>query len=371
MPPAAAGRAESFGGVGLKTWVALYCGIYDRLARTLSPKFEEGQRGAASEYSPLRSDSRQSPESVEHMPVVRIEDPAFRAEPLTDQFGGEQTCSITEPVKIGLAAQRTDIVFRDGDRQDPPAVFFHAFLIGCDPLRQQMTEGHCRRKRPGEIQAVGNRPVNVHHDEICFVQTAGKYDLIPAEFRFVGAAWRGDGAEFQKLLPAGMTDGVHELEIARCVPLFEYDREGEDILASDYKQFPLWADIDEAKAAAQTCTTALRLRYLLRPDAIVPIPKSDNLSSRLKDKYLWLDMSREIDSAIRLVYNAGTGWIPLKEWKHRASKHPLILKFMADGLTEGGAFVSLEVEPWEYDLLVRRTLERLNQNTSNSGGMKT
>ena len=37
----------------------------------------------------------------------------------------------------------------------------------------------------------------------------------------------------------GMTDGVHELEIARCVPLFEYDREGEDILASDYRQFPL------------------------------------------------------------------------------------------------------------------------------------
>ncbi len=32
----------------------------------------------------------------------------------------------------------------------------------------------------------------------------------------------------------GLTDGVHCLEIARCVPLFEYDREGEDILASDY-----------------------------------------------------------------------------------------------------------------------------------------
>ena len=37
----------------------------------------------------------------------------------------------------------------------------------------------------------------------------------------------------------GMTDGVHELEIVRCVPLFEYDREGEDILASDYRRFPL------------------------------------------------------------------------------------------------------------------------------------
>ena len=31
----------------------------------------------------------------------------------------------------------------------------------------------------------------------------------------------------------------------------------------------------------------------------------------------------------------------------------------------------LYTSPWEYDLLVRRTLERLNQNTSNSGGMKT
>lgn len=166
----------------------------------------------------------------------------------------------------------------------------------------------------------------------------------------------------------GLTDGVHELEIVRCVPIFAYDKEGEDILASDYRQFPLWANVDEAKAAAQACTTALRLRYLLRPDAIVPIPKSDILCSGLKDKYLWLNMEREMNSAIRLVYNAGTGWIPLKEWKRRASKHPLILKIKADGLTEGGAYVSLEVEPWEYDLLVRRTLERLNQNTSKSGG---
>lgn len=94
------------------------------------------------------------------------------------------------------------------------------------------------------------------------------------------------------------------------------------------------------------------------------------MSSKLKDKYLWLNANRAKDSAITLAYRAGTGWIPLREWKRCASKHPLILKFMADGLTEGGAFVSLEVEPWEYDLLVRRTLERLNQNSSNSGGMK-
>lgn len=148
-------------------------------------------------------------------------------------------------------------------------------------------------------------------------------------------------------------------------------REGEDILASDYKQFPLWADVEEVNTATQACISTLRLRYVLHPDAIVPIPKGDSLSSKLKDKYLWLNANRAKESAITLAYRAGTGWIPLREWKRCASKHPLILKFMADGLTEGGAFVSLEVEPWEYDLLVRRTLERLNQNTSNSGGMKT
>ena len=159
----------------------------------------------------------------------------------------------------------------------------------------------------------------------------------------------------------GLTDGVHCLEIARCVPLFEYDREGEDIPASDYKQFPLWADVEEVNTATQACISALRLRYVLHPDAIVPIPKGDSLSSKLKDKYLWLNANRAKESAITLAYRAGTGWIPLREWKRCASKHPLILKFMADGLTEGGAFVSLEVEPREYDLLVRRTLERLNQ----------
>ena len=41
----------------------------------------------------------------------------------------------------------------------------------------------------------------------------------------------------------GLTDGVHCLEIARCVPLFEYDREGEDILASDYKHLKILVNL--------------------------------------------------------------------------------------------------------------------------------
>ena len=36
----------------------------------------------------------------------------------------------------------------------------------------------------------------------------------------------------------GLTDGVHVLELVKCLPLFPDDREGEDVLASDYRQFP-------------------------------------------------------------------------------------------------------------------------------------
>ena len=36
----------------------------------------------------------------------------------------------------------------------------------------------------------------------------------------------------------GLTDSIHTLELVRCVPLFSFDTAGEDILASDYRQYP-------------------------------------------------------------------------------------------------------------------------------------
>ena len=38
----------------------------------------------------------------------------------------------------------------------------------------------------------------------------------------------------------GLTDGAHILEVVKCQPLFPGDKEGESVLASDYRQFPLW-----------------------------------------------------------------------------------------------------------------------------------
>ena len=42
----------------------------------------------------------------------------------------------------------------------------------------------------------------------------------------------------------------------------------------------------------------------------------------------------------------------------------LVLKYQADGITDQGAYISLELEPWEYELLAFRTMERLKHERS-------
>ena len=61
-------------------------------------------------------------------------------------------------------------------------------------------------------------------------------------------------ARYQSLPAAGirvlgLTDGIHVLELVKCLPLFADDQEGEDVLASDYSCFPLWAQEPEAASA--------------------------------------------------------------------------------------------------------------------------
>ena len=158
----------------------------------------------------------------------------------------------------------------------------------------------------------------------------------------------------------GLTDGVHTLELVKCQPLFPDDKEGEDILASDYRRFPLWANCPEAERASSACIAELGLRYALTGRMISPIPSASGLSKYLQDKYLWLNMAGEFRSAIRGIYVAGTGWVSPDFLDRRASL-PLVLKYRADGITENGAYLALEVEPWEYELLVLRTKERLDK----------
>lgn len=164
----------------------------------------------------------------------------------------------------------------------------------------------------------------------------------------------------------GLTDGVHILELVKCLPLFPDDREGEDVLASDYRQFPLWAEATEAAGATGACITAMGLRYRIKCNVIEPIPSPEGLPQDLQGKFLWLNLSGETQSAVRQVYVAGTGWVSPGILSRRTEPMPLVLKYRADGITEQGAYLALEVEPWEYDLLAHRTLERLKKEKRSS-----
>ena len=79
-------------------------------------------------------------------------------------------------------------------------------------------------------------------------------------------------------------------------------------------------------------------------------------------KYLWPDVPGNPASALRWVYLAGKGWLAPTVLKEHAAVFPLVLKVWADGITDKGDYRPLELEPWEFRLLARRTLERLGQN---------
>ena len=74
--------------------------------------------------------------------------------------------------------------------------------------------------------------------------------------------YRGLSASKQKAL--GLTDGTHVLPLVECCRLFSTDHEGEDVLASDFRMLPLWAELPEAAEAEHICITELRLRYVIR-----------------------------------------------------------------------------------------------------------
>ena len=162
----------------------------------------------------------------------------------------------------------------------------------------------------------------------------------------------------------GMTDGIHVLELVKNVPLLPGDSEGEDVLAIELGEpLPAWADTLEARQAVRTCVEALGLRYQIEGKILAPIPvNKKQRRKKLAGKYLWPDVPGNPASALRWVYLAGKGWLAPTVLKESAAVLPLVLKVRADGITDKGDYRPLELEPWEFRLLARRTLERLEQN---------
>ena len=78
------------------------------------------------------------------------------------------------------------------------------------------------------------------------------------------------------------------------------------------------------------------------------------LREELREALLWQGYEENYDSAIRAVFVGGTGWLSHQDAK-KQRQLPLVLRYRVDGMTKDGAYLSLEVEPWEYDLLLEQT----------------
>ena len=95
-------------------------------------------------------------------------------------------------------------------------------------------------------------------------------------------------------------------------------------------------------------------RFLLEPERLVPIPQSGKLRGDLREALLWQGYEGNYDSAIRTVFVEGAGWLSPQDVK-KQRQLPLVLRYRVDGMSKDGAYLSLELEPWEYDLLLEQT----------------
>jgi len=100
-----------------------------------------------------------------------------------------------------------------------------------------------------------------------------------------------DALEHYRSLPAsglksiGMTNGIQVLELACCYPVFPWNKEGKDVLASDLRKLPDWAKVPEAAVATKACITALGLCFLLDAGQLVPIPMEMDTSNKALQEF--------------------------------------------------------------------------------------
>ena len=166
----------------------------------------------------------------------------------------------------------------------------------------------------------------------------------------------------------GMADDAHAYELIRCVRLFPGNAQGEDVLAADYWRSGLTKENANLKAALDTCLETLHPRFLLEPERLAPVPQHRKLPEELREALLWQGYEENYDSAIRSVFVEGVGWISPQDVK-KQRQLPLVLSYRVDGMTKDGAYLPLELEPWEYDLLLEQTKkhykneETLRRNT--------
>lgn len=164
----------------------------------------------------------------------------------------------------------------------------------------------------------------------------------------------------------GIRAGEQDIDLIRCIPLFKGNKDGENVLVTDSLTQLEGEEKISVAGIVQELVRILNVCFLLEQEQIIlaPAPLPDDLA----DKYLWPDRSDDLWSAVQLIYagdpERGMSWMTPAEFKRRYPPKGgflLVLLYRVDGITESGEYVELEVTPYAFQRLMRKTKERVQQ----------
>ena len=182
------------------------------------------------------------------------------------------------------------------------------------------------------------------------------------------------GADYKAL---GVMDGGEAADLILRLPLRPGESPGEDVLDLGFLEQGGWKSKPGFMAAVHELAVCLMVRYCLFRGCLIPAPKKKALSRGLREKYLWPDVPADFNTSIHWIEVAGVGRLSVSEFRKRYRQDdaapfcPLVLRIGACGMTRNGRYSALEVTPWQFHLLARRSRERLDQNKKRNGGNPT
>ena len=175
----------------------------------------------------------------------------------------------------------------------------------------------------------------------------------------------------------GVMDGSRAVELILRLPLRPGEPPVEDVLDLGFLEDGGWKAKPGFMPAVHELAVCLMVRYCLFRGCLIPAPKKKALSRGLREKYLWPDVPGDFNTAIHWIDVAGVGRLSVAEFKRRyrqddaAPFYPLVLRIGACGMTRHGRYAALDVTPWQFHLLARRSRERLDQNKNRKEGNPT
>ena len=192
-----------------------------------------------------------------------------------------------------------------------------------------------------------------------------------SQLRDAVRAYRDLPGDARKVL--GAMDGSRAAELILRLPLRPGEPPVEDVLDLGFLEDGGWKAKPGFMTAVHELAVCLMVRYCLFRGCLIPAPKKKALSRGLREKYLWPDVPGDFNTSVYWIDVAGVGRLSAAEFKKRYRQdgisvpfYPLVLRIGACGITRHGRYAALEVTPWQFHLLARRSKERLDQHITSA-----